>query len=116
MSKQYRIAKLVNTVLAIRPAYDEVDEINFRIDVFVRPDGDYSCQVWRLDMYRLKPMPQDDPEHEQLVADEQVMILEHCFNWWDLRGRTPDELLAMVFDAIDRQLGVRFVADGGSRE
>lgn len=95
----FRTATLVKTVIADRTGDDLRPDLHFRIDVFSWSDSEYSCQVWRMDLYRIKPMSQDDP------ADEDVMVLEHGISWWDLRARTPEALLDMVFDAIERQLG-----------
>lgn len=95
MNKKYRIATLAKTVW-VEPS----SQIQFRIDIFSWSEVEYSCQIWRLDMYRIKPTAYDEQ------ADEQVMVLEHGINWWDLRGRTADELLEMVIEAIERQLSV----------
>ena len=95
MGKHYRIATLAKTVW-VEPS----SKIQFRIDIFSWSEAEYSCQIWRLDMYRIKPTVCDEQ------ADEQVMVLEHGINWWDLRGRTADELLAMVIEAIGRQLNL----------
>jgi hypothetical protein len=95
MSKPYRIATLVKSIW-VEPS----SKIQFRIDIFSWSDVEYFCQIWRLDLYRIKPTAYD--EH----ADEHFMVLDHGINWWDLRARTADELIDMVLDEIHRQLTV----------
>jgi len=103
MTRSLRTATLAKTLLLdpITPA--DGNAIQFRVEVFSWSDREFTCQVWRLDMYRIKPTFYD--EH----ADEQVMVLDHGINWDQLRADSVDALLGLLFDEIDRRLGWKVV-------
>ena len=113
MSKQIRVATLVKTVLvdAIRPVDDQADDIQFRVDIFSWSEREYSCHIWRLDTYRVQPTFLPEPSQ---LADEQWPVLDHGLDWRQLRAATAEELLALVFDEIERKLGVKLDLPAGS--
>jgi len=87
---------LVKTVLieAILPADDQAPDIQFRIEIFSWSEQEYSCQVWRLDTYRVQPTLQAEPSQ---LADEEWLVLDHGLDWRQLRAATVD--LAAVHGA-----------------
>jgi hypothetical protein len=103
VSKSLRVATLVKTVLveAIRPP-DDV-EIEFRVDIFSWSEHEYSCQVWRLDTYRVQPTFQAPSQ----LADEQWLVRDLVLDWKELRAATADGLLALLFEQIERRFGVK---------
>lgn len=113
MSKSHRIATLVKTVLveAIRPADDQAPDIQFRVEIFSWSEQEYSCQVWRLDTYRVQPTFQAEPSQ---LADEESLVLDHGLDWRQLRAATAEELLVLVFEDIERRLGVKVDRPAGS--
>lgn len=106
MSKSHRIATLVKTVLveAIRPAGDQTPDIQFRVEIFSWSEQEYSCQVWRLDTYRVQPTFQAEPSQ---LADEEWLVLDHGLDWRQLRAATAEELLVLLCENIERRLGVK---------
>jgi hypothetical protein len=106
MARSLRIATLVKSVLveAIRPTDDRDPDIQFRIDIFSWSEQEYSCQVWRLDTYRVQPTFASEPSQ---MADDEWFVLDHGLSWRQLRGTTAEEVLAQVFVELERQLGVK---------
>jgi hypothetical protein len=104
-----RIATLVKTVLveAIQPPDDAA--LQFRIEIFSWSEHEYSCQVWRYDTYRIQPTFQEASQ----LADEQWMVLDLVLDWRDLRASSAENLLDLVFEEIERRLGVKVRAHGG---
>ena len=98
-----RTATLVKTVLveAIQPPDDA--ELQFRIEIFSWSEHEYSCQVWRYDTYRVQPTF----EGAGKLADEEWPVLDLVLDWRDLRAASAEELLALVFDEIERRFGVK---------
>jgi len=103
MNKSLRVATLVKTVLveAVRPSDD--DELQFRVEVFSWSEQEYSCQVWRLDTYRVQPTFQVSPQ----LADEEWLVLDLALDWRELRAATAEELLGLVFADMERRFGVK---------
>jgi hypothetical protein len=106
VSESLRIATLVRTVLVepVRAADDRGADIQFRVEIFSWSENDYSCQVWRLDTYRVQPALQANGSQP---ADEEWPVLDHGLEWRDLHAASSDELLALVFEEIERRLGVK---------
>jgi len=113
MTKSLRTATLVKTVLieAIPPADDQAPDIQFRIEIFSWSEQEYSCQVWRLDTYRVQPTFQAEPSQ---LADEEWLVLDHGLNWRQLRAATAEELLVVLFEDIERRFGVKVDLPVGS--
>jgi hypothetical protein len=103
MADAPRIATLVRTVLveAIQPP-DDVS-LQFRVEIFAWSEQEYSCQVWRYDTYRIQPTFQQPSQ----LADEQWMVLDLVLDWRDLRAATAEKLLELVFEELERRLGVK---------
>src|SRR4029079_15452190 len=98
-----RIATLVKTVLVEAIPTADDGEIQFRIEVFSWADQEYSCQIWRYDAYRIQPTFQETFP----VADEEWIVLDLGLAWRDLRAPSADQLLELVFEEIERKLGVK---------
>lgn len=113
MSKSLRVATLVKTVLVegIRPADYQDPDIQFRVEIFSWSEQEYSCQVWRLDTYRVQPTLQAEPSQ---LADEEWLVLDHGLDWRQLRAASADNLLVLVFEEIERRLGVQVNPPAGS--
>jgi len=113
MTKSLRTATLVKTVLieAIPPADDQAPDIQFRIEIFSWSEQEYSCQVWRLDTYRVQPTLQAEPSQ---LADEEWLVLDHGLDWRQLRAATAEELLVVLFEDIERRFGVKVDLPAGS--
>jgi len=113
MTKSLRTATLVKTVLieAIPPADDQAPDIQFRIEIFSWSEQEYSCQVWRLDTYRVQPTLQAEPSQ---LADEEWLVLDHGLDWRQLRAATAEELLVVLFADIERRFGVKVDLPAGS--
>jgi hypothetical protein len=103
MADKLRIATLVKTVLVetIRPSDDA--GVQFRIEVFSWSEQEYTCQVWRLDTYRIQPTFQQPSQ----LADEEVPVLDLALDWRELRADTAGGVLSLVFDEIERRFGVQ---------
>jgi hypothetical protein len=69
------------------------------------------CQVWRLDTYRVQPTFQAEPSQP---ADEESLVLDHGLDWRQLRAATAEELLVLLFEDIERRLGVKVDRPAGS--
>ena len=76
-----------------------------------RDVGHYSCQVWRLDTYRVQPTLQAEPSQ---LADEEWLVLDHGLDWRQLRAATAEELLVVLFEDIERRFGVKVDLPAGS--
>jgi len=101
MSKSHRIATLAKTVLIEAIPIVDGNDVRLRVEIFSWSDHEYSCQVSRLDTYRVKPTFYDE------LADEEFLVLDSGIDWHHLRAATPDELLILLFENIERQLGVK---------
>ena len=101
MSKSLRIATLVKTVLIEAIPIVDGNDIRLRVEIFSWSDHEYSCQVSRLDMYRVQPTFHDE------LADEELAVLDHGIDWDCLRAATAEELLILVFENMERQFGVK---------
>jgi hypothetical protein len=99
MTRSIRIATLAKTFLLEPITPPDGNAIQLRVDVFSWSDREFTCQVWRLDMYRIKPTFYDD------YADEQVMVLDHGLDWDRLRADSVDALLGLLFDEFERRFG-----------
>ena len=98
-------------VEAIPPADDQTPDIQFRVEIFSWSEQEYSCQVWRLDTYRVQPTFQAEPSQ---LADEEWLVLDHGLDWRQLRAATAEELLVAVFEDIERRFGVKVDLPAGS--
>jgi hypothetical protein len=103
MADAPRIGTLVKTVLIEAIQLPDDAEIQFRVEIFSWSEHEYSCQLWRYDTYRIQPTFQEPSQ----LADEQWMVLDLALDWRDLRASTPDELLDLVCEEIDRRLAVK---------
>jgi hypothetical protein len=103
MTDKLRTATLVKTVLveAIRPSDDA--DVQFRIEVFSWSEQEYTCQVWRLDTYRIQPTFQEPSQ----LADEEFPVLDLALDWRELRADTASGVLDLVFHEIERRFGVK---------
>jgi hypothetical protein len=101
MSAPHRIATLVKTVIVDRIPIVNGNDIRLRVEIFAWSEHEYSCQVSRLDMYRIKPTFYND------VADEQFLVLDEGIVWEDLRADTADGLLNLLFEKMEWQWGVK---------
>ena len=113
MTNSLRTATLVKTVLveAIPAVDDQVPDIQFRVEIFSWSEQEYSCQVWRLDTYRVQPTFQAEPSQ---LADEEWLVLDHGLDWRQLRAATAEELLVVLFEDIERRFGVKVDLPAGS--
>jgi hypothetical protein len=100
MKMTFRIATLVRTVLVDAiPVVDGAD-LRFRLEIFSWSPTEYTCQLWRLDTYRVPP------SFVPMVADEEILVIDTGFGLDAMRAATADEMLSKALGAIERQLGV----------
>jgi hypothetical protein len=97
----HRIATLVKTVIIDPIPIVNGNDIRLRVEIFSWSDNEYSCQVSRIDRYRVKPTFYDD------VADEQFLVLDEGIEWDELSADTADALLDLLFENMERQWGVK---------
>jgi hypothetical protein len=101
VSTPHRIATLVKTVIIDPIPIVNGNDINLRVEIFSWSVNEYSCQVSRIDRYRVKPTFHDD------VADERFLVLDEGIEWDELRADTADGLLDLLFDKMEWQWGVK---------
>jgi hypothetical protein len=103
MNKIHRIATLARTVLVEAIEIPDGNPVRLRVEVFSWSDHEYTCQLYRMDTYRVRPTFLD--ADEDFVADEAFLVLDVGIEWKALRASTIDGLLNLLFAKIEWQLG-----------
>jgi hypothetical protein len=105
--KQSEVVKIVDLEPMSFPERDEC--FRFRVEVLKESEGlrPYFAQVYNLTHFSIQPtFPIENGQPQLELSSAATHVLDRSFNWKEVKGETPDEVLQKVQTTIRALAGI----------